>query len=61
MKDVVVFKTNDFEKFLNNVIENSFELGISYIEKESTFTKEEMIKMIQDKVWNGIATEIEKM
>lgn len=60
MKDVIVSKTNDFKKFLNNVIENSFELGVLYARKGAPFTKEEAIKRIQDKVWNGIAMEIEK-
>lgn len=60
MKDVIVLNTKGFEKFLKNVIENSFELGASYIEKGAPFTKEEAIKRIQDNVWEGIITEIEE-
>lgn len=54
MKDVVVLNTKGFEKFLKNVIENSFELGVSYVEKRAPFTKEEAIKRIQDNVWEGV-------
>lgn len=54
MKDVVVLNAEGFEKFLKNVIENSFELGVSYIEKDAPFTKEVAIKRIQDYVWEGV-------
>lgn len=59
MKETVVLNTDGFEKFLKNVIRNSFELGVSYIEKGAPFTKDEAINRIQDKIWEAIVAEIE--
>lgn len=60
MKDVIVSKTNDFKKFLDTVIESSFDLGVTYARKGAPFTKREAIKRVQDTVWNGIVDVIEK-
>jgi hypothetical protein len=54
MENTVVFNVERFKKWLFDLIESSYTLGIAYAETPPSFSKEEAIKRFQETLWGDL-------
>lgn len=54
MGNTITFDVECFKKYLYQVIKSSYEMGVAYVEKRPSFSKEEAIKRFQDAHWEDL-------
>lgn len=54
MGNVIVLNVEDFKSYIYQVIRSSYEMGIAYVEKRPSFSKEEAIQRFQDAHWEDL-------
>jgi hypothetical protein len=54
MENTIVFNVERFKKWLFDLIESSYTLGIAYAETSPSFSKEEAIKRFQETLWGDL-------
>ena len=55
MKNIITFDAEEFKNLLYDVVESSYILGIAYVENTPSFSKEEAIKRLQEKLWGTLS------
>lgn len=53
-RGAVMFDTECFKTYIYQVIKSSYEMGIAYVEKRPSFSKEEAIQRFQDAHWEDL-------
>ena len=54
VKHTVAFDIEHFKQYIYAVIRGSYEMGVTYVEKTPSISKEEAIKRFQDMHWEDL-------
>lgn len=54
MENMIAFNVEHFKLYIYQVIKSSYEMGVAYVEKRPSFSKEEAIKRFQDAHWKDL-------
>ena len=54
IKHTVAFEVEHFKQYIYAVIRISYEMGVAYVTKTPSFSKEEAIKRFQDMHWEDL-------
>jgi len=53
-KSTILFDVEVFKRYIYQVIRSSYEMGVAYVEKQPSFSKEEAIKRFQNAHWEDL-------